>query len=252
LRKVTPFLSVLLILISSTYAFASDDYSFSLGVLSWYNNFNPISRVKGMDVPQSTFAFMTGPALKARYKDVFLDVTYLISSGDYNLISTNTLVNVHRADANSSASRNDINATIGYVLNPKWTVNVGFEGIYVDDNVSLDSARGIATGRRYENYNMGMAGAGVNIPLSNRFTWISNGNILLGAFHNNVTYPAAYKALNEPPYDAIAWGGNMDTKIVCNLLKHLSAEVDVKLQYVKSGSDNSSFFGPAVRLDYNF
>ena len=44
----------------------------------------------------------------------------------------------------------------------------------------------------------------------------------------------------------------MDTKIVCNLLKHLSAEVDVKLQYVKSGSDNSSFFGPAVRLDYNF
>ena len=205
-----------------------------------------------MDVPQSTFAFMIGPALKAQYKNVFLDATYLISSGDYNLIKPNTLVNVRRADADSSASRNDVNVIIGYVLNPRWTVNVGFEGIYVDDNVSLTSTRGVAPGRRYENYNMGIVGAGLSIPFGNRFIWASNSNILLGTFHNNVTYPPAYRALNEPPFDDVAWGGNFDTKIVCNLLKHLSAEVDVKFQYIKSGSDNSSFFGPAVRLDYTF
>ncbi len=252
MKKPTILLTALFILIGNAFSFASEDYSFSIGFLSWYNRFNPISRVRGMDVPQSTFALMTGPTIKAQYKDVFLDVTYLLSNCDYNLISPNTLVNVHRADANSSATRKDIDIIIGYMLTPKWSVNIGFEGIYVDDNVSLTSPRAVTNGRRFENYNIGLVGVGAYIPLSGRFVWISNGDILLGAFHNDVAYPPAYNALNESPYNTAAWGGNIDTRIVCNLLKHLSADVGVKIQYIKAGSDNSSFFGPAIRLDYKF
>ena len=246
------YIAILLTLIGNTHSFASENYSISVGVLSWYNNYNPISRIKGLDVPNTTFAFMTGPTLRVQYKDMFLDVTYLLSNSDYHIITPGTLVSVHRADANSDATRKDVNVIVGYKLNPTWSVNTGFEGIYVDDNVSLTSGINIAHGRRIENYNIGMVGVGADIPLGHSLIWITNGNILLGAFHNDVAYPKPYKSLNEPNYDDVAWGGNIDSKIVYSLLKHLSVDFGLKLQYIKSGTDNSSFVGPSLRLDYKF
>ncbi len=251
--KISIFFSTVLLTLFSNSAYsASDDFSFSIGAVSWYSRYNPISRIAGMDTPKSTYAFMNGPAIFAKYKNLYLDITYLLPSNDYDTIGLNTIVKPHHADADSAANRTDIDVIFGYMLTPKVSMNVGYKGIFVDDNITLTSQGVTTDGRRTETYNVGTVGAGLHMPIGHKIMWISNVNTLLGSFHNEVAYPANYRRLNEPVYDALAWGGSVDTKATYTIINHLSANIGLKCLYIKAGSDNSSFFGPTAGIDYSF
>ena len=205
-----------------------------------------------MDTPQSTYSFMNGPTFTAQYNDLYLKATYLLSSNAYNTISPNTVVKVHHANANSAATRQDFELGFGYMLTPLFSLTAGYKGIFVDDTVTLVS-QGVATvARRTQTYNVGTLGVGAQIPVGRKIVWLSNGNAILGSFHNEVAYPDSYKRLNEPTYNAPAWGGDVDTRVVYTIATHVSVNIGLKCQYIKSGSDNSSFFGPTLGLDCKF
>ncbi len=196
-------MSVILIGLVNDLAYAAlDDFSFSAGVASWYNTYNPISRIEGMDTPHSSFSLMSGPTLSAQYKNMNLDITYLLSTSDYEIMSPNTAVSTHHANANSAANRTDLDIVFGYMLTPELSLNVGYEGIFVDDSVTLVSKVTTTNGRRVESYNLGTLGIGGRILVWPKVMWISNGNAIFGSFHNEVSYPANYKPLNEPNYNA--------------------------------------------------
>ena len=245
-------LSIMFIFGSNPAYSAMDDLSVSVGAMSWYNKYVPISRIGGADVPKSTYAFMNGPIIKVKYKDLYFGATYLLSSNNYELVVTNSPLGVHHASANSSASRSDLDFVAGYMLTPILGLNVGYKGIFVNDNLTLVSQGVARDAKRYDMYNLGTFGVGLNIPLWTNFTWIFNGNALLGSYHNDVSYPAYYKRLNEPEYNAMAWGISTDTSIDYNIIYSLSANIGLKFQYTKAGSDNSNSFGPTFGLDYRF
>ena len=243
---------ILLLMMSSVAFAAMEDFSVTVGAASWYNRFVPISRIEGMDVPRSTYAFMYGPAVRAQYKNFYLGITYLLSASDYALLSPDTIVRVRRASAESAASRSDLDLVAGYQLTPQFGVTVGYKNIYVDDTITLTSQGVAANARRHESYSVGTLGAEATVPLGENGAWRSTCTAVLGTFHNDIAYPVGYRRLNEPVYDAFAWGGEGTTKISYKMIKTLSAEVGLKAGYIKSGSDNSSFFGPIFGLNYTF
>ena len=232
---------------SSAYA-AMADLSVTVGAVTWYNRYVPISRIKGMDAPQSSYAFMNGPTLKVQYKDLYFGATYLPSSNDYSLMD----ISLRRADVDSSASRSDIDLVAGYMLTPYLSLEVGYKGIFVDDTVTLVSQSGSANAKRTEMYNMGLLGAGATVPVGNKTTLFFTANALLGSFHNDVAYPDSYRGLNEPGAVTTAWGGSAEVKATYSVIKDLSVSIGLKAQYIKAGSDNSSFFGPTSGLEYRF
>lgn len=252
MKKIMVTSTMVLVFGSNPAYSAREDFSASVGAMSWYNNYVPISRIHGMDVPKSSYAFMYGPTIKARYKDLYFGVTYLLTTDNYELVVTDSPVKIHRAKANSSASRNDVDFVVGYMLTPILSLNAGYKGIFVDDNITLVSQGVARNAKRYETYNLGTLGVGANIPLGTKFIWTLNGNALLGAFHNDVTYPAYYNRLNEPEINTTAWGASADTSVDYAIINNLSANIGLKCQYTKAGSDNSSFFGPTFGLDYRF
>ena len=245
--------SVIFIVFGSNSAYsAMEDISVSVGAMSWYNRYVPISRIAGADVPKSSFAFMNGPTIKAQYKNLYFGVTYLLSSDNYNLVVTDSPISIHHAKANSSASRSDIDFVAGYMLTPELSLRTGYIGIFVDDDITLESQGGTETARRNETYNVGTLGAGINMPLGKKIIWFVNADALLGSFHNDVSYPIHYKRLSEPVYNSIAWGVSADTRVVCTIINNLSANIGLRYQYIKADSDNSSFLGPTLDLDYRF
>jgi hypothetical protein len=244
--------AIVLVFVSNSAYSAMEDFSVSVGGMTWYNWYNPISRIHGMDVPKTSSAFMSGPTLKAQYKDLYFGVSYLLSSGDYELVVTDSPIRIHHADANSSASREDVDFVVGYMLTPLMSLNAGYKGIFVDDNLTLVSQGVAENAKRNETYNLGTLGVGVNVPLGLKFIWFLNGNALLGAYHNNVSYPAKYKHLNTADDNLTAWGASADTSIKYTIINNMSANIGLKSQYTKAGSDNSSFFGPTFGLDYRF
>ena len=245
--------SAILLVFGSNSAYSSmNDLSVSVGGMSWYNAYNPISRINGMDVPKTSSAFMNGPTIKAQYKDLYFSVTYLLSSDNYELVITDHPIKIHHADANSSATRTDVDFVAGYMLTPTLSLNAGYKGIFVDDNLTLVSNGVADNAKRYETYNLGSLGAGVNIPVGKKIIWCLNGNALLGAYHGAVSYPAYYNRLNIPDNNVIAWGASADTSVKYTIINNLSANIGLKGQYTKVGIDNSSFFGPMFGLDYRF
>lgn len=252
LKKLLIISAMALVFGSNTAYSSMEELSVSVGAVSWYNKYVPISRIAGMDVPQSSYAFMYGPTIKAQYKKFSCAATYLISSDNYNLVVTDSPVKVRHARANSSASRSDVDFVLGYKLTPALSLTTGYKGIFVDDDITLVS-RGVSTdGVRHETYNVGTFGAGLNIPVGKKLVCYVNGSALIGSFHNDVSYPSSYRRLNEADYDAIAWGAAADASAVYSIFNSLSANIGLKFQYIKAGSDNSSFFGPNFGLDYRF
>ena len=253
MKKVIAIAVMVLVSNSKSAYSATDDASYSVGVMSWYSIYNPISRIGGKDVPNTSSAFMNGLTIKAQYKKFFVGVTYLLSSNNYELVVTNHPVNIHHAAANSSASRNDVDFVVGYMLTPIIFLNTGYKGIFVDDNITLATSQGSTTdAKRFEMYNLVKLGAGANIPVGTDFIWSLNGNVLLGAYHDDVSYPANYNRLNTPDNNVFAWGASAETSLKYSIFNHLSANVGLNCQYIKAGSDNSSFFGPTFGLDYKF
>lgn len=245
-------LAVILVFIASPASAAGDDVSVSVAAMSWYNRYVPISRIGGMDVPKSSFALMYGPALTARYRDLSLDVSYLLTADNYQLVITDNPVRVHRAHANSSASRSDIDLVVGYRVTPDVRMNAGYKGIFVDDSLSLVSLGSTQYAKRRETYHLGTLGAGTAIPLGTGTVWSLNGSALLGVYHNEVSYPPYYNRLNEPADDTAAWGISADTTVSFLLFDGLSTNVGLKYQFTKAGCDNSNFFGPTLSFEYRF
>lgn len=251
-KRLVVSVLVLLALGNVSESVASDNFSVSVGMLSWYNKYVPISRIAGMDVPKSTYAFMNGPTVTAHYKNLSLGATYLISSNKYELVAADTLVTARRSTANSAASRTDIDVVTGYLLRPQVTLTAGYKGIFVDDVITLVSQGVSANAKRNVSYNLGSLGATFTIPTGDDFRWVFSGNALLGVYHNDVSYPANYRRLNEPDENSTAWGGSADASLIYTIVGGLAAHLGVKGQYIKAGSDNSNFFGPTLNLDYRF
>ena len=250
--KILMVASAIVLVFGSNSAYsAMEDFSVSVGGMTWYNTYNPISRINGMDVPHTSSAFMSGPTIKAQYKDLYFGASYLLTSDNYELV-VDSPVRIHHALANSSASREDVDVVVGYMLTPRLSLNAGYRGIFVDDNLTLVSHGVAENAKRYETYNLGTLGVGVNIPVGTKFRWFLNGNALLGAYHSNVSYPANYNRLNTPDDNVIAWGASVDTSIKYTIINNLSASIGLNCQYTKAGSDNSSFFGPTLGLEYQY
>jgi hypothetical protein len=231
---------------------ATDNISISVGGMSWYSIYNPISRIGGKDVPNTSSAFMNGLTMKAQYKNIYFGATYLISSNNYELVVTDHPLKIRHAAANSSASRNDIDFVVGYMLTPILSLNTGYKDTFVDDNIALTSQGVTENAKRSEMYNLGKLGVGANIPIGTKFIWFLNGNALLGAYHDEVSYPANYKRLYTPDTNVTAWGASAETNLKYKILDHLSATAGLYCQYTKAGGDNSSFFGPTLGFDYTF
>jgi len=245
-------LAILFVSASNPAYSAMKDVSVSVGAMSWYNRYVPISRIAGADVPKSSYGFMYGPTIRAQHNNLYFAVTYLLSSDNYNLVVTDSPVSIHHAKANSSASRSDIDVVVGYLLPPTLNVHTGYKGIFVDDAISFASSGRTASAKRNETYNVATLGTGITIPFGKKIILFVNGDVLLGSFHNDVTYPAGYRRLSEPVDDSIAWGVSADTRAVITIHNHLSANIGLKAQYIKAGSDNSSFLGPTVDIEYRF
>jgi hypothetical protein len=252
MKKYSMIATALLVLTGNLAYAAMEDLTITAGAVSWYSRYNPISRIQGIDTPHSTYAFMNGPTFTAQYNNMYLKATYLLSSNAYNTISADTVIKAHHANANSEATRQDFDLVFGYMLTPLLSLTAGYKGIYVDDAVTLVSQGVATTARRTQAYHVGTLGVGAQVPVGQRIVWLTNGNAILGSFHNEVAYPASYRRLNEPDYNAPAWGGDVDTKVVYTIATHVSVNIGLKCQYIKSGSDNSSFFGPTLGLDCKF
>jgi hypothetical protein len=239
--------SFLLCAVNSAQATA-DDLAVSVGAISWYNSFVPISRFEGIDAPHSSWGFMNGPTLKARYKDLYLEVTYLLSSNDYHLTNST----IEETKITSSASRSDVDVVLGYLLTPRIELNAGYKGIFVDDDLTLEAGGGTNAAKRDESYNLATLGVGVNIPLGTKSTFFLNGNALLGDFEYKVAYPAGVAFFTDADRHFLAWGVAADTSVTYEIVDNLSAGIGLRFQYIKAGTDNSSFIGPTSRLDYRF
>ena len=248
MKKYMIILAALFVLTGSPAYAAMEDLSVTLGAMTWYNRFVPISRFNGMDVPKSSYAFMYGPTLKAQYKDLYFGASYLLTADNYSLMN----LSVRRASVDSSASRGDVDFVAGYMLTPLLSLEAGYKGIFVDDSVSLVSTTGTEKATRTQKYHMGLLGAGATIPVGSDITFFVTANGLLGAFNNNVAYPAGYRRLNVPSDVTTAWGGSTEAKVTYSVIKDFSATIGVKAQYIKVGSDNSNFFGPTAGLEYRF
>ncbi len=247
-KKYLIILAAVFVLAGNSANAAMEDLSITVGAVTWFNRFVPISRVSGMDVPKSSYAFMNGPTLKVQYKDLYFGATYLLSADNYSLMS----LSIRSANVDSSASRSDVDLVAGYMLTPHFSLEVGYKGIFVDDAVTLASPTGTANASRTQMFNMGSLGGGATVPVGDEITLSVTANALLGSFHNEVAYPAGYKRLNEPADVTIAWGGSAEAKAAYSIIKDLSATLGVKAQYIKSGSDNSNIFGPTAGLEYRF
>ncbi len=246
---------VSLVFIVSTFVSTSgytSDITFTVGTTSWYNRYVPISRIEGTDSPGASYGLMYGPVVNVGSQEWNVVAQYLLSSGDYDIISPNTLVKVHHADADSQATRRDIDVILSHTISRNTSLTVGYKGIFVDDNISLTYSDKKSSARRSEIYNNGTMGIRGTIPLFQKVILTTNGYGIAGKFHNDVTYPPGYKRLNEAPYNAFAWGAGADAKITYSITHGLLAEVGMKFQYIKSGSDNSNFGGPTVGIAYRF
>ena len=230
----------------------SDDLFVSVGSLSWYNRLVPISRFNGVDAPNSTWGLMTGPTLKARYKDLYLGVSYLLSANDYHLANSLIPFGDNQTAVTSSASRSDVDVVIGYLLTPRIDLKLGYRGIFIDDALTLAAAGGTYNARRNETYNLGTLGVGVTVPAGMKTVFLLNGNALLGDFENELAYPGGVEFFNDSDKHFVAWGVDADTGFSYAIIDHLSAGVGLRFQYIKAGGDNSSFFGPTARIDYRF
>ena len=236
---------------NSAYA-TTDDLTVSVGIMSWYNRYVPITRIEGLDVPRSSYAFMNGPTINARYKDLYLGVTCLFSSNDYELERTKVPYGKNQAKVTSSASRTDVDVVIGYMLTPQIDLNAGYKGIFVEDTLTLAAARRTFQAKHDETYNLGTLGAGLHIPVRMKTILFLNVNALLGTFDNNISYPGRIELINYDDRYSTAWGVSVDTSITYRFIDTLSGSTGIKYQYVKAGSDNSNFFGPTLSLDYRF
>ena len=252
LKKFLVALTVSLLCVTNfTYA-ASDDLSLTVGAVAWYNRLVPMSRVQTIDIPRSSWAYMEGPEIKARYKNLYLGVTYLLSSNDYHMTNSMVTYGSNVTDVTSSASRSDIDVVVGYMLTPRIDVNAGYKGIFVEDTATLAAIRGTFDAKRNEAYNLGTLGAVINLPLGSKTTFFLNGNAMLGAFDYKINYPDGVDFGNDVDQHFLAWGLGADTKLAYNIIDNLSAAVGLKFQYIKAGTDNSNFFGPTAHLDYRF
>lgn len=236
---------------NSAYATA-DDLTVSVGIVSWYNWYVPISRIEGMDVPKSSSAFMNGPTIKAQYKGMYLGVTYLLSSNDYELVSTTIPYGIYQTKVTSSASRTDVDFVIGYMLTPQVDLNVGYNGIFVKDTLTLATIRETYHAKHDETYNLGALGAGLHIPVGMKTMLLLNGNALLGTFDNNISYPGRVELINDADMHSTAWGVSADTSITYRIIDTLSASIGLRYHFIKAGSDHSNFFGPTLGFDYRF
>jgi hypothetical protein len=244
---------IVLFVVGSNSAYAnSDDFSLSAGVLSWYNWHVPVMRIDGMDTPHNSSALMVGPTIKAQYKDLYCGVTYLISTHDYQLANTSVPIGVYQTNATSSASRQDIDVVIGYMLTPRLSLQAGYKGIFFDDDLTLVANGTSYNAKHNEMFNMGAVGAGVNIPIGTNVIWVLNGNALLGTFHNDISYPAGLGYLNDFNKNYTAWGLSADTSVTYTFFNNLSANIGLKFQYIKAVSDESNSLGPTFGLNYQF
>ncbi len=252
MKKFMGVLAILYIIGNHSADAAAENLSITAGALSWYNRFVPVSRIQGMDVPKSSYSVMNGPTMKIQYKDLYVGVTYLISSNDYQLVNTDVPVNVHQSKVSSSASLDEIDAVVGYVLTPRVSLNAGYKGISVKDDLSLLSFGVSYHAKRDESYYLGSLGTNVNIPVVRKLTWLIDGSALLGTFYNHVAYPVYYRRLNEPDTKVTAWGLSVNSSLSYAIINGLSANIGFNYQYIKAGSDNSNFIGPTMGLNYRY
>lgn len=197
-------------------AFAvTEDLTLSVGMKSWYNWFEPHAN----DYDTSA-AFMIGPTAKAQYKNMYLGITYLTSTSDYEPLE------------DSNMSRDDLDIVVGYMLTPRLGLNVGYKGIYTD----VDEDDGSAS------FHLAALGVGGNIPLYDEGLLFMNVNGLAGTF--DVDSPDTE--------DADVLGVSAELGAVFSIIKNLTANAGFKYQYLDVEGEGATFYGPTLGLDYRF
>ncbi len=98
-------------LTSSIYA---EDFSFNVGLRTWYNDWEVVSDSGGSDTSDSTF--MLGPNFKLSYGKFFGGVSFMTTMSDYKF-------------SDSKWPRYDLDAMLGYMVHPRLGLIAGWKYI---------------------------------------------------------------------------------------------------------------------------
>jgi hypothetical protein len=247
---------ILLLLITATFSFAaSDDFSYGIGLKSWYNHFyiSATDSKTGRTAPGAgnSTALMMGPSAKFSYKNFFMGGSYLTTVTDYkNMDGNDTGIVVN------NMSRHDIDAIAGYMIIPQLGVFGGYKGIFMDKNITseFEKVYGSTPDVKYSAHGAAL-GLTSNYPIPL--------DILRMALYGNV----AYVRMNQRstyddgrPHRIDNFNGiSAELGLAYNIFAGLNAQIGYKIQNLTSvkNSDNGNtvsenFNGVTFGVDYRF
>ncbi|OGR06998.1 MAG: hypothetical protein A2511_14895 [Deltaproteobacteria bacterium RIFOXYD12_FULL_50_9] len=261
MQKILGAVVVLLIMVGNfSYAIA-DDFSISVGLKSWYNwmSLPSIEDSTGKDIGKTSAALMVGPTIKAQNNNMYAGISFLVSTNDYEVIDYTEPTSWGDYNLKGTASRNDFDIFIGYMLTPRFAVNAGYKGIFM--SMKLDATLGSIFDANAKNdlrYNLGALGVGGNIPIGEKIIVFINGNALLGTIKADETYSSNWGQPDRSE-NATAWGGSAEIGGAYLITTNLSVNIGFKYQYLdddmselSDGDNDVQFYGLTMGMEYRF